>query len=467
MFCYHCGCRLSEHDFCTACGVDVTIYKKVIFASNMYYNDGLAKAGVRDLSGAVASLRQCLKFNKNHVEARNLLGLVYFEMGEVVAALSEWVISKNLQPEKNIADDYINRLQSNASRLESINQTIKKYNQALAYCYQDSKDLAIIQLKKVLSMNGKFLRAHQLLALLYIDSEQWEKAKRELTKCMDIDCNNTTTLRYLAEVERMLAPDENGRVVKKKSDESVRYQSDNEMIIQPAHFVEQARGGAGTLINIGVGIAIGVAAMYFLVVPAIKTNVQSDSQAKITEIGNQVDAKNATIMELEAQISDLTKDNDELHKELDAYVGNDGTLQSMEDLLMAAKLYTEGQDAMQVAEKLEAIRASVVLEDTSEAFRQLYQTLFTAVGPTVSRTNYSQGYTAYQGQDYETAIAYFVRAVTYDEQMADGWYYLAQSYRNVERKDEAVEAYQKVIALVPGTDRASRSQRYIADLTQN
>ena len=344
MFCYHCGCRLSEHDFCTACGVDVTLYKKVIFASNMYYNDGLAKAGVRDLSGAVASLRQCLKFNKNHVEARNLLGLVYFEMGEVVAALSEWVISKNLQPEKNIADDYINRLQSNASRLESINQTIKKYNQALAYCYQDSKDLAIIQLKKVLSMNGKFLRAHQLLALLYIDSEQWERAKRELAKCMDIDCNNTTTLRYMAEVERMLAPDENGRVVKKKTDESVRYQSDNEMIIQPAHFVEQARGGAGTLVNIAIGIAIGVAAMYFLVVPAIKTNVQNDSQAKITEIGNQVDAKNATIMELEAQISDLTKDNDDLHRELDAYVGNDGTLQSMEDLLVAAKLYIDGQD---------------------------------------------------------------------------------------------------------------------------
>ena len=467
MFCYNCGCRLSEHEFCTACGVDVEQYKKIIFASNMYYNDGLAKASVRDLSGAVASLRQCLKFNKNHVEARNLLGLVYFEMGEVVAALSEWVISKNLQPEKNIADDYINRLQSNASRLESINQTIKKYNQALAYCYQDSKDLAIIQLKKVLSMNGKFLRAHQLLALLYIDTEQWDRAKRELTKCMDIDCNNTTTLRYMAEVDRMLAPDENGRVVKKKNDDSVRYQSDNEMIIQPAHFVEQARGGAGTLINIAIGIAIGVAAMYFLVVPAIKTNVQNDSQAKITEIGNQVDAKNATIKELEGTISDLTLENENLHKELDAYVGNDGTLQSMEDLLTAATLYTQTQDYAQVAEKLEAIRASVVLEDTSESFRQLYEALFNAIGASVSQDNYAQGYTAYQGQDYETAIVYFVKAVTYNDGLADGWYYLAQSYRNVERKDEALEAYRKVIELVPGTERASRSQRYIADLTQD
>ena len=84
MVCYNCGCNLSEHDFCTACGVDVSLYKKIMHVSNMYYNEGLEKASVRDLSGAVISLRQSLKFNKNHIEARNLLGLVYFELGEAV-----------------------------------------------------------------------------------------------------------------------------------------------------------------------------------------------------------------------------------------------------------------------------------------------------------------------------------------------------------------------------------------------
>ncbi len=197
MNCYNCGCHLSEYDYCTACGADVALYKRILAVSNMYYNEGLEKAGIRDLTGAVSSLRQSLKFNKNNVEARNLLGLVFFERGEVVAALSEWVISKNLRPQKNIADDYIDMIQNNATRLDTINQTIKKYNQALVYCNQGSKDLAIIQLKKVLSLNPRFIRAHQLLALLYIDSEQWERAKRELDKCCRIDINNTQTLRYL------------------------------------------------------------------------------------------------------------------------------------------------------------------------------------------------------------------------------------------------------------------------------
>ena len=180
MFCYNCGCRLSEHDFCTSCGVDTGRYKKIMYLANMYYNDGLEKAKVRDLTGAVTSLRQSLKFNKNNVDARNLLGLVYFEMGEMVAALCEWIISKNLKAEKNVADDYLSYVQSSAARLDSINQTIKKYNQALSYCQQGSKDLAVIQLKKVLSMNPKFIRAHLLLALLYMDAEHWDKAKREL-----------------------------------------------------------------------------------------------------------------------------------------------------------------------------------------------------------------------------------------------------------------------------------------------
>lgn len=94
-----------------------------------------------------------------NIEARNLLGLVYFEMGETVDALSEWVISKNLQPEKNIADAYIEAVQNSPSQLENLNQAIKKYNQALVYCRQGSLDLALIQLRKVLSINSKFLRS--------------------------------------------------------------------------------------------------------------------------------------------------------------------------------------------------------------------------------------------------------------------------------------------------------------------
>ncbi|MGN1146728.1 MAG: tetratricopeptide repeat protein [Acetatifactor sp.] len=460
MFCYNCGCHLSEHDFCTACGADVSLYKRIMHVSNMFYNDGLEKAGVRDLSGAINSLRQSLKFNKNNIEARNLLGLVYFEMGEVVAALSEWVISKNMRPEKNIADDYIGMVQSNASRLDAINQTIKKYNQALVYCTQDSKDLAVIQLKKVLSLNPRFVRAHQLLALLYMDSEQWERAQRELNKCINIDCNNTQTLRYLREVELMLVPDENvkqpGRY---KKDETVRYQSDNEIIIQPVNVREGKSSGVSTLINIGIGLVIGLAAMYFLAVPAAESAAKNEAQKSITEIGNQLDAKTATIKELETQISNLQAQNDNLNRELDGYVGADGTLSIIDSLLTAATAYLETEDVQQTAVNLENIAKSITIEETSEAFQKLYQTLLSTIGPELSQSYYAAGSEAYSSDDYAAAIENFQRAVYYDAANGDALYNLARTYRKSGDNEKAIETYDKVLELFPDTEWARKAGR--------
>lgn len=470
MKCYRCGGRLSEYDFCTGCGVDVALYKKIMMTSNRLYNDGLSKAEVRDLTGAISSLRQSLKFNKNNIEARNLLGLVYFETGEAVAALSEWVISKNLRPEKNIADDYINLIQNNATRLDSIGQTSKKYNQALAYCHQDSLDLAVIQLKKVLSLNPKFVRAHQLLALLYMNSNEWEKAKRELVKCVQIDVGNTTTLRYIQEVERMLTPDENVKGSgKKKQDEVVRYQSDNEIIIQPMNVKEPKTGmGASVVVNILIGIGLGVLAAYFLIRPGIIQSAQAKAQEESRIYGEQLDAKTASIVELEQQIENLTQEKTALNEQLEGYVGTDGTLQSMDGLLLAAKGYIENPgDLATVTESLEKVAENVTITETTEAFQSLYQTMIDTIGPSVSKEYYETGYGAYSNGDYTAAITDLEKAVAYDDANADALFALGNAYRKNENKDKAREVYDKVIELFPGTERARRSQQYKDEMAAN
>ncbi len=465
MFCYNCGCQLSEHDFCTACRADVSVYKKIMSASNKFYNDGLEKAGIRDLTGAINSLRQSLKFNKNNIEARNLLGLVYFEMGEVVAALSEWVISKNIRPEKNIADDYIEMLQSNAARLDSINQTIKKYNQALMYCVNDSKDLAVIQLKKVLSLNPKFVRAHQLLALLYMDREDWDRAQRELKKCAAVDRNNTMTLRYIKEVEMMLSPDENAKLPgRRKKEDAVRYQSDNEIIIQPLNVKEQKNGGVSTLVNIGIGLIIGLATMYFMVVPAAVSNANNEAKKQYTELGNQLDAKTSRIQELENEAAGLQTQIDDLNKELQSYLGEEGTLQTIDNLLVAATAYLETKDVQQTAQNLEAIAAGVTIEETSEAFQKLYNTLLGTIGPELSQTYYETGNTAYRSEDYPVAIENLAKAVYYDAANADALYQLAHAYRKSEDKENAIKTYEKVVELFPETEMARNAQQYIDEL---
>ena len=468
MKCFNCGCHLSEHDFCTGCGADVSLYKRILRISNMYYNEGLEKAGVRDLSGAVTSLRQSLKFNKENVEARNLLGLVYFEMGEVVAALSEWVISKNLRPQKNLADDYIDMIQSNATRLDTINQTIKKYNQALVYCIQDSKDLAVIQLKKVLSLNPKFIRAHQLLALLYIDSEQWEKADRELNKCCKIDANNTLTLRYKQEVEAMMVTDEPTKTGgKRKNNETVRYQSDNEIIIQPLNVKEPKSSGLGTLFNVTIGLVLGIASMFFLVLPSAVSAEREKARESEKAIYEQMDIKTATIMEMQQEIDNLTADNARLHEELDGYVGPDGTLQIIDELLQGASEYLQTGDVLATEAYLNSLAADINLADTSDAFQLLYQTLFEKIAPELSVIYFESGNTAYKNLDFEAAIEDLLLAVSYDETNGDALYTLGNAYRQGGYNAEAIATYEKVIELIPGTQRAKMSQTYINQLNSN
>ncbi len=461
IFCYNCGRRLSEHDFCTSCGADVSLYKKVMHVSNMYYNEGLEKAGVRDLSGAVVCLRQSLQFNKNNIKARNLLGLVYFEMGEAATALREWVISKNMSPEKNIADEYIDKVRSNSTRLDSINQTAKKYNRALALCNQDSKDLAVIQLRKVLSMNPRFIRAHQLLALLYMEQEEWDRAERELRKCMEIDKNNLQTLRYLKEVEQALMPDEG--VKRRRKEETVRYQSENEIIIQPLNVREPKRGGGfSTVLNMIIGLIIGVAAMYFLVVPAAQSRVRNEEQQTITKISSESDAKTARIQELEGQIEGLNGNVQDLRTEIEGYAGTGGTIQVTESLLQIAAEYTETEDKQAAADQLEALAGQVDMAAMPQGFQRLYQSMNAAIGPDLSEEYYEVGYQQYYTGRYEEAVETLSKAVKYDAANADALYHLGEAYRSSGDTANAITTYDKVIELFPDTENA-RLAKYRKD----
>ena len=466
MNCYNCGALLTENDFCTSCGADVRHYKRIIALSNMYYNDGLEKANVRDLSGAVRSLTECLKLNKFNVDARNLLGLVYFEMGETVNALSEWVLSKNLKAEKNIADDYIGSVQNNPTQLENLNQAIKKYNQALVYCQQGSLDLAVIQLKKVLSVNPRFLRAHQLLALLYIQAEDWEKARRELNKCCRIDVRNTTTLRYLKEVSGAMVEDEaKGNHRNRKTEEVIKYQSGNETIIQPVNVQEPKRSFA-FLIYLLLGAAAGLAVALTLIMPSRMQGLRAQLNEESRTVGEQLEKRNAQLNELQTQVEQLEAQNAQLAEEVDSYEGTDGTLQTVEDLLNAAYIYLDTpEDIESLAQALEAVDAeSMDSGIASEAYRNLYDKLLELTGPEISQACMESGNTAYRDGDYDAAVAELERAFRYDETNSDALLLLGDAYRRNGDSRNATRIYDQVMELFPNTENARRAENALEEL---
>ena len=451
MKCYNCGADLGSADNCQNCGADVKLYKKIIMASNAYYNDALQKAGVRDLSGAIESLKISLRFNKANIDARNLLGLVYNEMGEVVAALTEWVISKSYKPKDNLASKYLDEIQKNPAKLDSVNQTIKKYNQALMYCQQNSRDLAIIQLKKVLSLNPKLVSGHQLLALLYIQDGKYEQAKKSLRNAGKIDANNKLTLRYLKEVNAGLKEQTPNK--KQKNEELISYQSGNETIIQPKYLKDTS--AVGTIINMVIGIAIGAAIVFFLVVPGVKRAAVNDAKSQVLEANDTISSKNQTIASLESQVDELTA------KVLDAQQNEEssaGKVSSYEQLLTAYEAYTQN-DIEAAGNALENVNVDYL----SNSAKTIYDTVNAQVNAEYLATMYKEGAAAYQARKYTEAIDALKKVADLDETYENGnaIYYLAQSYRKNEDMENARIYYQKMVDLYPNTERAANSQNYL------
>ena len=104
------------------------------------------------------------------------------------------------------------------------------------------------------------------------------------------------------------------------------------------------------------------------------------------------------------------------------------------------------------------------MEETSDGFKLLYDSLLAKIGPELSVTYYTSGNEAYQDGDYETAIADLVKAVNYDATNGDALFTLGNAYRRSERNAEAIAVYEKVLELFPGTERARRAQHYIDEI---
>lgn len=451
MECYNCGAKFEGGLICPNCGMNMKMYKKIIKASNAYYNVGLEKANVRDLSGAIDSLKMSLRFNKRNTDARNLLGLVYFEMGETVAALTEWVLSKSYQPKDNRADFYLEQVQNNKNSLDAMNQTIKKYNQALMYCKQNSRDLAIIQLKKVLAMNPKLVTGHQLLALLYIQEKKFDLAKKCLRNAGKIDVNNKVTLRYLKEANAGLREQNPNR--KQKNEELVSYQSGNETIIQPKYLKDTS--AFATIINMLIGIVIGVAITSFLIVPGVKSIAQQETKEAVLESSNIISTKNQTIASLEKQIENLSAQVSQMQTQGDDVASQ---MSSYENLLKAYLAFEENN--IEVAGTAVGM---VYPEDLSEDAKQIYGIINAKVNEEYLKTVYAKGYKAYSERNYTAAIEDLKKVIEMDEAYQNGnaLYYLAQSYRKNNDLESAKPYYNRVIELFPDSERAATSRNYV------
>ncbi|WP_418405176.1 hypothetical protein [Blautia sp.] len=377
MNCVNCGAFLTDMDldYCPNCGYNVLIQKKVDYLSKSFYNQGLEKASIRDLSGAIACLKQSLIYDKRNIKARNLLGLVYFETGEVVSALSEWVISKNLQPARNLATEYINKLQANRNRLNAINETIRKYNNALMLCREGHEDMAAIKLRRILSQNPKLIKGYHLLALIQMKNHEWNKARRTLKKAARIDKTNTTTLRFLREVDEQTGVTTNLEKSKKglfHSNKASKQDTDifaSEQVVQQPVYKE--RSGLSAFFILMAGIAAGVGAFWLLAAPAIRQGIYKEANQQIVQYSESLASQAAELTKAQSDAKEATESADEVSQQL---TSEQAKSKSYQALLQAYAAYQQ-KSLDDAALELQNVQQDVL----SDSQKTIYNTISQAV----------------------------------------------------------------------------------------
>ncbi len=466
MNCPNCKSEVSKRDNkCDYCGINLKLYKKIQRASKLYYNNGLSRAKVRDLSGAITALKYSLELNKENVDARNLLGLIYFEVGETVSALSEWVISKHFKSEDNDADRYIDAVQANPTMLDSLNQAVKRYNRALTFAKQASDDLAIIQLKRVISLNPRFIKAYQLLALLYMKNLDNDRAKKYLYQAAEIDVSNTITLRYMKEIMPV------GQV--HKTDWNKGRDNDVSSTIVPVSSYQEDKPNIMAFVNLVIGIILGLAVMAILIIPSMEgkedagqTGDDIDYSASLEKYQQQ----EYLIQTLEDDKEELTRQVNSLQAQIDKIEAPSHNPNIYDSLFKAIDVYNEEMDKQERDRDYQTISDHLVTIDESQyeadAANDLLESLRQEIYPKVMDTYYGLGHDLYSDYKYEEALEAFEKALEVNPKHVDSIYFMARAYHRLEDYENAALFYENIINDFSDSRRLENSEMFLEEITE-
>jgi len=410
-------------------------------------------------------LKKSLEINKRNTTARNLLGLVYFEMGETVAALGEWVVSKHFQPENNRADYYIEQFQSSPAKFDAMNQAIKKYNIALDAAKQGGDDMAILQLKKVISLHPNFVRARQLLALLYIHTGQRERARKQLNYAAQIDVANTTTLRYLKEIALTA---QGQKESESASENELAEDAKRNVRLSTAGNYGEDKPNVMAWVALVVGTLMGILITFYLIVPTARKNIRAEFEKDQLDYSSELRLKEAALTSLEKEAQLWKTKYEEVQKELSEIVVPEYDKQMYDDLFLVLQDYLAMAQDEEDSAKLLDLAGRLAELDTArmenEDAKSLTEKMKSEIFARAASPAYTLGREAHDNGAYAEAAAYLKAACDYGFLNDSCYYYLGKSYQLMDANEQAAEYYRKLLAEFPSSSLARYARTRLGEM---
>ncbi len=394
MKCPNCGYALVKEAVCPICKDNVLLRTKAYNISARLYNQGLEMAQKRDLSGAVDALKKSVNFNKKNINARNLLGLVYYEIGNVADALAQWIVSVNIQADDNPASEYIQNYEKNIRGSEQMEDAIKLYNEALSDIKQNNEDMAVINLKKALNINPRFIEALNMLSLCYLMKGKNSAALDLINDVLKMDINNAKALSYY----RQIFPDKSRPILKKRA-----VDMPNSVYNVPASSRTKApkNDNPPIILTFIIGCVVTAAVMLFLIIPHVTSLLESEYN-ELENSYNQIKL-NYDNLSTEHNESMLTmqNENQELREQL--LLNDEMDLQERVKTINTAQGLYENDRTTEAAVMLLSLDTTGFSAEILEQYSKLKQTVL----PLAAEEFYTTGKEEMDKENYDTALTYF------------------------------------------------------------
>lgn len=419
--------------------MDYTRKTRVI--ANSYYNMGLERAKLRDLSGAADCLKKSLHFNKYQTDARNLLGLIYYEVGEVGDALVQWVISMNLQPEENRADYYLGEIQRKKGSLETERHAIRRFNQALVYAQSGSEDLATLQLNKVIEAKPNYVKAQLLFALLCISRGDYQKAGKAVYKVLQIDRNNPKALWYKSIVKANTAQktERDPERRRLKNVLSHRQMEDDDVIIPPS-YRENTKDQA--VLYILAGLLLGAAVIFFLVMPANTKSINVKHNQEMLKYSEQLSQANQRAASLEEEMTALMTEKKTAEDSLAAVTNDsDSVLAQYKNIINILNAYRNDNFTEAVKIYSDLNMALVTSPEVIAIVDEIRADMEARGCPVLE----GLGDEAQAAGDTETALNYYQKCLNINPNYWNGKFKMAVIYKGMNQKETANEMFTDII----------------------
>lgn len=434
--------------------------------SNGYYNLGLSLAKERNLSSALNALSIALGLNKKNIDARNLYGLIQFEMGEETKALISWVISINIKSMNNLAQNYLQNLRNKSTYLEKSQEAISKYNKAVSQIRTVNYDMARMSLKQVVDIRPHFVKAMLALALLDIREGKAGEARKLLESVLLIDRFNAKAITYLDEM-RPVSERKSGSVklsvigspIKKEKEKPVEKNTSASM---PITEIYKNYSGMFTAVNVGIGLIVGACAMVFLYMPTMKVALNKAHNKEVVEISQKLSDAGISMEELKSENESL---NDQVNKLNE--INNTSTENMNYKLLQyvyligvireyGAKNYTKAAeifsniDTNQLTDVDNGPGVSITgtFAEIAPKMRAEGPKLLTAVGDGLSKAG-----------DYAGAIGYYDAALRIAPDYLQAKYNKALAYKTSGDVETANNLFTEIITAAPEDKIAKEAQR--------